>query len=834
MQSVRIFLLSCLLGYLGSNASADIVTRATSADVEAIEVLVAQIGQYPGRKDVFPRGTIIVKKNNSGISILGTLTGLPKNTTAGIHIHSGFSCSKAADVGGHYFEGMSSDPWTTTYTSDASGTASISLDMPSFSLSEEMPVAGRALVVHSPSARIGCGLLTVSTGVVTHIGAYPGSTTYTGVKGTVVTRNTGSGITIAGTLAGLPTNAKAGFHIHSGFSCAAAAGVGGHYFEGMSSDPWTTTYTSDADGTAQVMLDMANFSLTSSMPVFGRTLVVHSPSARIGCGNVGQAKLFSSSVQSYPGYSGKSPNGTVIVSRTTAGIKIRGTLTGLPKNTTAGIHIHSGFSCSKAADVGGHYFEGMSSDPWTTTYTSDASGTASISLDMPSFSLSEEMPVAGRALVVHSPSARIGCGLLTVSTGVVTHIGAYPGSTTYTGVKGTVVTRNTGSGITIAGTLAGLPTNAKAGFHIHSGFSCAAAAGVGGHYFEGMSSDPWTTTYTSDADGTAQVMLDMANFSLTSSMPVFGRTLVVHSPSARIGCGILSSFSGLGLKLKGSLKLVSNNCSILSSSDAGRKAVTAALAFGTGVDVWQIMLNIECSTSRRLAVTSRPLNLRSLRSRRLQTQDAVAKYSMSFPAGDLAAAQAAYYKLETMKESELQNYLNVAVQLNSVAGVSMLKVDPGSLSLSQNVAVTTTTTTTTSTTTTLATTTTTTTTSTTSKKSAVFGCQHFINGRCAGSKSNEDDVSRGTLIQISIAAFVVGIIFAALFGCSLYACSSRRSKGSTNLDSASREVPAQETRDTQASGYPVILNRGESSQSQKTTIIEEGDGTGSPRRLSRV
>merc|ERR1712137_891105 len=123
----------------------------------------------------------------------GTLTGLPANTTAGWHIHSGFSCFAAADVGGHYFEGMTNDPWNTTYTSDSNGVASIDTEMVGFSLSTCMPVTGRALVIHDTSARIGCGLLQVTTGAVTHMGPYPGYTGTDNVKGTVVTTYTGPG-----------------------------------------------------------------------------------------------------------------------------------------------------------------------------------------------------------------------------------------------------------------------------------------------------------------------------------------------------------------------------------------------------------------------------------------------------------------------------------------------------------------------------------------------------------------------------------------------------------------------------------------------------------------
>ena len=46
-----------------------------------------------------------------------------------------------------------------------------------------------------------------------------------------------------------------------------------------------------------------------------------------------------------------------------------------------------------------------------------------------------------------------------------------------------------------------LEVSTSGGLHIHSGFTCDDADGVGGHYYTGLSSDPWTTTYDSDADG---------------------------------------------------------------------------------------------------------------------------------------------------------------------------------------------------------------------------------------------------------------------------------------------------------------------------------------------
>merc|ERR1719323_476763 len=91
--------------------------------------------------------------------MIGTLSGLPARTTAGFHIHSGYTCDDKDSVGGHYFEGMDTDPWTTTYTSDAHGAAKILLTMRDFTLMAAYPVLGRAVVAHSSLAKISCGLI---------------------------------------------------------------------------------------------------------------------------------------------------------------------------------------------------------------------------------------------------------------------------------------------------------------------------------------------------------------------------------------------------------------------------------------------------------------------------------------------------------------------------------------------------------------------------------------------------------------------------------------------------------------------------------------------------
>ena len=104
---------------------------------------------------------------------------------------------------------------------------------------------------------------------------------------------------VTGVLAGLTVNGQGGWHIHSGFTCADASGVGGHYFEGLPADPWTsapgdiTTYQANAQGSAQIYLSIDGFSLSSTRAVSGRAVVVHQPTAegaaRSGCGVVGNA-----------------------------------------------------------------------------------------------------------------------------------------------------------------------------------------------------------------------------------------------------------------------------------------------------------------------------------------------------------------------------------------------------------------------------------------------------------------------------------------------------------------------------------------------------------------
>jgi Cu/Zn superoxide dismutase len=179
------------------------------------------------------------------------------------------------------------------------------------------------------------------------------------------------------------------------------------------------------------------------------------------------------SLGTYPGYAGSlSISGSAYVVDSADGIYMEATLYGLEPSTTAGFHIHAGYSCVEAEDVGGHYFVNSDDDPWSTTYTSDANGRATVKLSMSGFSLNDELPVSGRTVVVHSSDTKIGCGLLEPTVGEVVTVGHYPGFSGSEQVNGTVLISPNAddTGVLIFGTLIGVEPSVTAGIHIHNGF----------------------------------------------------------------------------------------------------------------------------------------------------------------------------------------------------------------------------------------------------------------------------------------------------------------------------------------------------------------------------
>lgn len=263
---------------------------------------------------------------------------------------------------------------------------------------------------------------------VVTLGQYPGLPLNFAfsVGGTLVFQSIGNhSIRVHGVVTGLQPGAIGGWHVHAGFTCTDALAVLGHYYDASSGqgDPWNTVrYTADASGVAQIDLTMEGFTLKGAMAVMGRSVVFHMADSepnepRIGCGRIVPSTAQFATVGSYPGYSGglQSLRGLVSVHKTSDGVRLRGTLSGLPASTSGGWHVHSGYSCDDAAGVFGHYFAAGGADPWTAvTYTSDSSGVAQLDVSMSNFSMYDRdaMPVFGRTGERATEDACCACGVL--------------------------------------------------------------------------------------------------------------------------------------------------------------------------------------------------------------------------------------------------------------------------------------------------------------------------------------------------------------------------------------------------------------------------------------
>ena len=322
-----------------------------------------------------------------------------------------------------------------------------------------------------------------------------------------VTESDGT-MTITAVMTGLGANTEGGWHIHSGFSCDDA---GGHYFEGLDDDPWCsscTKWASDSAGVAYVTWSSSDFSLTGVRPVSGRTFVVHDRDGKkAACGVIEPSTMQVTSLGAYPGYTGgRMVRGLVGIADRSDGVQIEGLITGLESGVTGGWHIHSGYSCSEtpagltAGAVGGHYYDGLTADPWTlsnTNYNSDGSGVARISKAMPDFSLYGERPVYGRTVVVHESNSAVkpACGVIGVGASsyeavmpsMVKYVDYTPGLT----VNGMLKFSSVGSTLTVSGMLTGLEPSTSGGWHVHWGSRAPTLRAPGGHYYDGLGSDPW-------------------------------------------------------------------------------------------------------------------------------------------------------------------------------------------------------------------------------------------------------------------------------------------------------------------------------------------------------
>lgn len=480
---------------------------------------VAQMTNYP-QVNSGVSGTLVVKYDakTSSVSINGVVTGL--TGTGGWHVHTGFSCEDATLVGGHYLAPDGSDPWEGLAYSVTGGSAAISATISGFSLTDSNPVLGRAIVFHNAAgARRGCGIIAPSNGEYAMLNTYPGYPGTNTVRGVVVvTSESAGGARFRGTLSGLTPNGVGGWHVHSGHTCALATAVGGHYYDPVATplDPWNVpnggpTYQANALGVAVIDYSIDGFSITRTLPVAGRALVVHDPeaqnSARSGCGVISIGALSAIvHLSNYPGLllPGATLGGSLLLDSSASGLHVNGVLSGLNGSTTGGWHIHSGFACDLPTatvpnPVAGHFYPAGEPDAWLATkYSANSRGVARLAATIPGFGVTEgPMAVLGRAVVVHnSRGDRVACGVIKPAYGHAVHVGQYPDSNGDPIVGVVLISATSGSAprVMAQGTLAELPGSSEGGWHIHTGTTCADKNGVKGHYFAAVRAIPLRTS----------------------------------------------------------------------------------------------------------------------------------------------------------------------------------------------------------------------------------------------------------------------------------------------------------------------------------------------------
>ncbi len=274
------------------------------------------------------------------------------------------------------------------------------------------------------------------------ISSYPG-TSYP-VTGRVVVKfddTTTTDLKYSFRLQGLESSIEgAGTHIHSGTTCYNASKVGGHYWDkgtdGTNPDPWTAAYgavySTKRDGSASGAFDLnSGYNFLENK---GHAVVVHAADGtRVGCGVLGsmktngrcrakkEIKKLQACISAYPGTE-YAASGKIVVSfnTTTADLNFKYRLRNLEASIEgAGVHIHSGTTCSDASKVGGHYWNkganGTNPDPWTAeygaVYSTNANGKGSGDFDLNSgYTFKENV---GHAVVVHAANGtRVGCGVL--------------------------------------------------------------------------------------------------------------------------------------------------------------------------------------------------------------------------------------------------------------------------------------------------------------------------------------------------------------------------------------------------------------------------------------
>lgn len=397
-------------------------------------------------------------------------------------------------------------------------------------------------------------------GKLSSLSKYPG---YTGdvavaVDGDVwVTYGTDS-VNLKGSLSGLSASGSGGIHIHAGSSCDTA---GPHYWEGTGADPWTTTYTSDADGKASLDVTASPYNDLSIKSTGGRVVVIHDTNeakTRIACGVIQDASetgFAAGKLSLYPGFDGATAKGKLSAyPGFDSDDKVEGTFSLNADNVfkftvtgyglyPGGVHIHSGMTCDTHEEISGHHWNATgndaSLDPWKLPQFTWVNGTEQeIDLKPLAHALTFEENV-NHVVVVHNASGtRVACGQLLYVPNAEGYVKAYE-------KDGKLVVAGWAQGVQ--------PINGETGgVHVHSGTTCDDASKVGGHFLIG-DVDPWKEhkyTIATTAQGTSTRARSYFKFE-TDSQPtmnlgnVTGKAYVVHaSDGTRILCGTLGAKAG--------------------------------------------------------------------------------------------------------------------------------------------------------------------------------------------------------------------------------------------------------------------------------------------------
>jgi Cu/Zn superoxide dismutase len=269
-----------------------------AAGAHAASAMLDTPPSYDGEMVV--RGVVSVLPSptlETGITLRGYITGVPKNRMGGVHIHEGISC---ASIGGHYrilsSYGNYADPWKKVKwmsgedqrlaqdcPNDACAVHFI-YNVESFTLDTTRPVIRRALVVHDTAGTaVACGVIKpekMSGPKVAVISAIDGSGSF--VTGMLEFFSVREGLLIRGVVDGLEPNAVESLAVHEGYTCTDR---GERYFDGEF-DPWTLiTYKTDERGTAELNRTVKGFTFDGVHAVFGRVVVVSdSKGVQVGCG----------------------------------------------------------------------------------------------------------------------------------------------------------------------------------------------------------------------------------------------------------------------------------------------------------------------------------------------------------------------------------------------------------------------------------------------------------------------------------------------------------------------------------------------------------------------